>query len=176
MNKIEEARKNFKPANIKCLLIAESAPDINSKRFFYYDEYFKNGDILFMETMKALFPVDGVTGRHYKENKSAYLCKFQNAGFYLEDASSIPFPKGSSSNFKKRILEKEFPFLLIRLQSIISKKTPIVLIANTVYDVCFDRLNHEGFNVMNTNAIPFPISNQSVFRADLVDCVSRINL
>lgn len=174
MNKIELSRNEFKPVLIKCLLIAESAPDINSSRFFYYKEHFKKGDSLFMETMKSLFPVDGVTGRHYKENKSAYLHKFQDAGYYLEDASSIPFPKGSSSNYKKSILDKELPFLLIRLQSIISKETPIILIASTVFEVCFERLKKEGFNVLNNNPIPFPISKQAVFRAELAECVTRI--
>lgn len=175
MTKIDQARQKFKPQKIKCLLIAESAPDVNSERFFYFEKHFKHGDTLFMETMKALFPVEGVTGSHYKENKSTYLRKFQQAGFYLEDASSIPFPKKSKASFKKRTLQVELSVLLPKLKSIITPKTPIILIAYTVYEVCFAKLKAGGYNVLNKEPIPFPISNQEKFRTGLTECTKRIS-
>lgn len=167
LTKIETARGKYKPNKIKCLLIAESPPDITSERFFYYEQYFSHGDTLYMETMKSLFPDNALTGGDYKRKKSKYLNQFMNAGLYLEDASSIPFPKDSSKSYKKKMLRSELPNLKAKLKELIQPSTPIILIADTVFEICYAPLREEGYNVQNNKVIYFPISFQPEYRAAL---------
>lgn len=176
VNNYETARDKYRPAAIKCLLIAESPPDINSERFFYFEKYFSEGESLFMETMKALFPDESLSGFDYKMNKKKYLTKFKKAGLYLEDASTIPFPKKSRSSYKRKMLKSELPFLLKRLPKIITKKTPIVLITKPVFKVCYSPLKEAGFNILNVTGICFPMTKRQEFRTALLECVQMIKL
>lgn len=174
--KFQIARRKYRPKKIKCLLIAESPPDITSERFFYYAKYFPDGESLFMETMKALFPDESLTGYDYKMNKKKYLTKFKKAGLYLEDASTIPFPKKSRSSYKKRMLKSELPLLLRRLPKIITKRTPIILIAKPVFKICYSPLKEAGFNILNDAGISFPMTKRQEFKTALLECVQMINL
>lgn len=176
--KFQNARRKYRPKKIKCLLIAESPPDITSKRFFYFEKYFSRGDSLFMETMKALFPDDTFSGGDYKRSKEIYLKKFMNAGLYLEDASSIPFPKGSSKPFKRKMLQGQLPPLKEKLLTLIDHSIPIILISDTVFEICYDSLKKEGYNILNDKVIFFPISFQPQYREALKANVDKacINL
>lgn len=174
--KSQIARKKYKPRKIKCLLIAESPPDITSKRFFYYEKYFPHGESLFMETMKSLFPDDSLTGGDYKRNKKKYLTKFKKAGLYLEDASTIPFPKKSRPSYKRKMLKSELPLLLKRIPKLISKSTPIILIAKPVFKICYEPLKEAGFNILNDTKINFPRNKREEYRTALSDCVMKAGI
>jgi len=176
VNNYETARDKYRPAAIKCLLIAESPPDINSERFFYFEKYFSRGDSLFMETMKALFPDNALTGGDYKRRKEEYLTKFMNAGLYLEDASSIPFPKGSSKPFKRKKLQGQLPTLKEKLLTLIDHSIPIILISDTVFEICYDSLKKEGYNILNDKVIFFPISFQPQYRSALKANVDKAGI
>lgn len=54
--------------------------------------------------------------------------------------------------------------MLQRLQKIIDKKTPILLLKAKVYDLCYSCLKEQGYNVIKKR-LPFPGSGQQrIFR------------
>lgn len=76
---IENARRRYQPDQIKCLLIAEAPPKESSGRFFYY-ENISDGDSLFLETMKVLYPnyyAQFKNTKSVRNNKSLFLKKFK---------------------------------------------------------------------------------------------------
>ena len=55
MNRFETARQKYRPSQIDYLLVAETPPNSDSNRFFYFENVDKQ-DSLFLETMKLLYP------------------------------------------------------------------------------------------------------------------------
>jgi hypothetical protein len=126
--------------------------------------------------MKVLYPYTS-SGAQLKvdadmrRNKGAYLDQFKADGFYLIDAcdSSVA---GSSSAKKQAELKRCLDLLIGKINKLISADTKIdtkiILITNTVYKVCYAELkSNQGFNVINTGAIPFPLGHQVDFRAKM---------
>jgi len=69
----KELRRQYKPATIKCLFIAESPPESDDQdpRFFYNANNTKY-DIMFLSFMRAIYPK---FDSNYKEiGKDGYLC------------------------------------------------------------------------------------------------------
>jgi hypothetical protein len=85
----------------------------------------------------------------------------------LIDASDKPMIDSCKSKKKKQIKES-LPSLIERVKGLISKDTNIILISKTVYNICYESLRAEGFNVINKEAIPFPSHGwQKEFRRKL---------
>lgn len=68
----ESSRQKYKPEIIKFLLIAEAPPRAESKRFFYFEDI-QNGDSLFLETMKVLYPSDCSNIKTVRQRKRDFL-------------------------------------------------------------------------------------------------------
>ena len=100
----EQARLKYKPDKIKYLLVAESPPEIEKKRFFYFEEV-KIQDSLFIQTMKVLYPNDIVDVPTLRSNKPAFLKRFQGDGFYLIDALDMPIGVKKTEHKIKKILD-----------------------------------------------------------------------
>jgi len=154
----EKARKKYKPATVKYLLIAEAPPQIDTGRFFYYENV-KDHDGLFLETMKALYPNDYIDTKSTRRYKEKFLKTFMAEGYYLLDAANYPI---RDIRKKEAQLKADLPSLIYRIKEIIDSSTKIILISRTVYDVCYARLISEGFNVINTEMIDFPGSGGQV--------------
>src|SRR5271169_6096216 len=144
----DAVRERYRPAPIKTLFIAEAPPPFESKRFFYFEDV-KTHDSLFWETMRVLYSITGVE----RSRKAEFLRRFKEDGFFLIDACSSPIPKGDN---KKRAIKKSLADLKSRLDDLIMLDTKVVLICETVYDVCFDVLREAGFNIANKEMIPHP--------------------
>ncbi len=155
----ESARQKYKPKKIKHLLIAEAPPKIESGRFFYFENVQK-GDTLFLEIMKMLYP-DDVSNINALERKPKLLKRFKDDGFYLIDASDTPMEDTRPAKKKKK-LKKSLLSLVQKFRNLISEDTKIILISKTVYEICYDRLRSEGFNVINKIPIPFPGSGWQI--------------
>ncbi len=56
IRRFAEASKKYRPADIRLLFIAEAPPAFKVERFFYFTGL-TNGDTLFIEMMKTLYPV-----------------------------------------------------------------------------------------------------------------------
>ncbi|MGA7106090.1 MAG: hypothetical protein WBX49_12195 [Candidatus Deferrimicrobiaceae bacterium] len=153
-NEFEVARKKYRPSEIKYLLIAESPPQKGSGRFFYFEDVTEH-DALFLETMKVLYPSEYTDTKYVRRNKANFLRKFMIDGFYLIDSTDIPIIDKSK---RHKEIEQALPDLCRKVREISGIKTKIILVSRGVYDVCFNRLKSEGFNVVNTEMIDHPSS------------------
>jgi len=159
----ESVRQKYKPEVIKFLLIAEAPPKVESKRFFYFEDV-QNGDSLFLETMKVLYPDDCSVTKNVRRQKRKFLERFKNDRFYLIDATDTPMEDSRPAE-KREQIKKSLPSLIKKIRSVASEDTKIILISSTVYNVAVHVLKLEGFNVINECMIDFPGSGgQAKFR------------
>jgi hypothetical protein len=151
------ATNKYKPRHIKTLLIAE-APPCNLDRFFYFEDV-KVQDSLFLEIIGVLYPEK--KQRYLKsgrpaEGKMELLEMFAEDGFLLIDLYETPIASVSGS--------EAVASLLSRLEKLIDKTTPIILIKTNVFDLCYPVLKEKCYNLINER-LPFPGSGQQkVFR------------
>lgn len=177
----EEARKKYRPKKISCLFIAEAPPAEDSKRFFYFENVSK-GDTLYLETMKALFPGDLVDlnkkqiTKKLRAEKIYFLTRFCSNGFYLDDASKTPMPHKPTQSEKRNIIRPELPGLIERLKPHIELKTPIILIASVVHEICYLPLINLDLNILNDFSIPFPIGYQDEYKIGITKCLKKAGL
>lgn len=160
--KVDVARKKYKPDNVKYLLIAEAPPDAD--RFFYFENV-KDKDSLFLEMMKVLYLGDKKGLAPYARlHKQELLEKFKNDGFYLEDSVSHPILKlGKIKQIKDNLSD-----LKLKIKNYKGRNVKIILISATVYKACYQELIKEGYNVINTKSIAFPGSGaQKLFKKNL---------
>lgn len=161
------ARNKYKPRHISSLLVAEASP-CNLDRFFYFEDV-KTQDSLFLEIMGVLYP--GKKQRYLKagrrtEDKMELLELFAEDGYLLLDLYEVPDDVSSVSN------EDCTRALLKRLEKLVDKTTPIILIKTNVYDLCYPVLKEKGYNVINER-LPFPGSGQQkVFRDKFSNIIS----
>ena len=113
----EFARQKYKPDKINFLLIAEAPPRVESGRFFYFEDV-QDADILFLETMKAIYPVNCSNTRRVRQRKGEFLERFKNDGFYLIDASDRPMEDNRPSK-KKRQIKNSLPSLIEKVRSLV---------------------------------------------------------
>ena len=159
----EFARQKYKPKVIKFLLITEAPPKVESKQFFYFEDV-QNGDSLFLETMKVLYPDDCLVTKNVRRQKRKFLERFKNDGFYLIDTTDIPIEDSRPAK-KREQIKKSLPSLIKKVRSIASEDTKIILISSTVYSVAVNVLKSECFNIINECVIDFPGSGgQAKFR------------
>jgi len=152
-----KATAKYKPRQVKTLLIGE-APPCNLDRFFYFEDV-KKQDSLFLEIIGVLYPDKKQkylkSGRP-TEGKSELLEMFAEDGYLLIDLYDVPVDSGTD--------EEAIASLLARLEKLVDKTTPIVLIKTNVFDLCYPVLKAKGYNVINER-LPFPGSGQQkVFR------------
>ncbi|RYZ28679.1 MAG: hypothetical protein EOO10_08730 [Chitinophagaceae bacterium] len=155
----------YKPRQIKTLLIGE-APPCNLDRFFYFEEV-KVQDSLFLEIVGVLYP--DKKQRYLKagrpaEGKAELLEMFAEDGYLLIDLYEVPVDTCTD--------EEAVASLLTRLEKLIDKTIPIVLIKTNVFDLCYPVLKANGYNVSNER-LPFPGSGQQkVFREKFAGIVN----
>ncbi len=165
-NIFEVAREKYKPEHVKCLLIAEAPPAKESGRFFYFENV-NNGDSLFLETMKVLYPNDYDNAKQVRAQKKLFLKRFMADGFYLIDATNLPMP-GYTRSEKEEQVKKSLPELIGKAKELAGDDIPTILISATVYQVCEKPLKEAGLKVVNTEMIDFPGSGrQNIFRAKI---------
>jgi len=166
MNQFDKAREKYKPYHIQYLLVAETPPKKDSKRFFYF-EHVHEQDSLFLETMKLLYPeqTSGVKTKDIRQNKETFLRRFQADGFFLIDSLDEPFEKSYSTKQKTKLVREGQSKLLEKILILVSDGTKVILIAAPVYYANCQFLVDNGIQVMNTESIDFPGSGgQKKFR------------
>lgn len=164
----DEARSEYLPAGeIDVLFIAE-APPADPTRFFYFERVDRH-DWLYLGLMRVLFrDARDLEVRQLREQKTDYLERFMDRGYYLIDASDQPMPMGVTDAAKRTQLRASLDSLVAKVRSLTGPHTRVVLISKSVHDACSARLKAEGFNVINAEAIDFPSSGrQLVFASKL---------
>lgn len=167
----ESWRLKYKPDTIRWLFVAESPPS-DPTRFFYY-EHVPRADSLFLELIKALYPMQFTTARKVRVEKRAFLERFRRDGCYLEDAVEYPLGEMGPTG-KARKLQEALPRLMSRLQTLVEADTKVVLISMPVFKVCSDELRRSGFRLVNEGPIDFPgFGRQRNFQSKMRDLLLR---
>jgi hypothetical protein len=180
-----EAARRYLPKQLRVLFIAEAPPAFKVNRLFYFSEL-TDGDTLFLEMMKVLYPADvgyihgnfrpGASVKQMRRQKPELLRKFQNDGYHLIDAYEQPMPDGADTAAKTRLMRSTLPMLVDRVRRLVGQNAvPIVLIGGITYSVCAEALRLDGRNVANDAMINHPArGGQVLFRSKLETVLSKL--
>lgn len=174
----ERARQLYLPSPIRLIFITEAPPTTDTNRYFYFEKV-SRGDSLFLELMKVLFPEEVAafdTVKALRAEKKYFLERFTEAGFHLIHATDTPQPD-TTATARKHTYRSYIPQLILQLQKLIDKKTPVVLISAVVHEACCQGLQQAGYTVLNKEMIEFPNSGQQInFRRKLSTLLHQHNL
>lgn len=168
---LEKARQNYKPKQVKYLLVAEAPPD-SVDRFFYYTDVFKKDD-LFLGVTRALYPTlkeKHLESRRSKDGsvKKSILEKLKEDGFFLLDLSELPISYLTDS------LNSQVPLLINKIKAVADENTKIILIKVNVYDIAFEALTEAGIKNVIDCRITFPGSGgQTKFQIEFTEALRQ---
>jgi hypothetical protein len=180
----ERAAKRYLPDPLRLLFIAEAPPAFKVNRLFYFTGL-TNGDTLFLEMMKVLYPAEtgysegafrpGYSVKQMRLQKPELLRRFQNDGYHLIDAYAQPMPDGASASSKTALMRSTLPALQSSVRGLIGKRSvPIVLIGGITYSVCAEALRLDGHRILNDTMMNHPArGGQKLFRAQLADVLKE---
>jgi hypothetical protein len=183
LERFEEAARRYLPDPVRLLFIAEAPPAFKVNRLFYFTGL-RNGDTLFLEMMKVLYPAEvgysqgrfrpGFSVRQMRLHKPELLRKFQRDGYYLIDAYQQPMPDGASTATKTVLMRSALPALQSMVRRLVGKRSvPIILIGGITYSVCAEALRVDGHRVVHHSMINHPArGGQKLFRAKLRDVLT----
>jgi hypothetical protein len=178
LERFEEAARHYLPNPLRLLFIAEAPPAFKVNRLFYFTGL-RDGDTLFLEMMKVLYPAaigyhegsfrPSFSAKQMRPRKQELLRKFQNDGYQLIDAYEQPMPDGANAATKTVLMQSTLPALRIKVRHLVGKrKVPIILIGGITYSVCAEALRADGHRVVNDAMIHHPArGGQKLFRARL---------
>lgn len=178
LQRFDEARSHYLPDPIQLLFIAEAPPAFRVNRLFYFTGL-TEGDTLFLEMMKVLYPMEsGFAGKSFepgysvkriRQAKERFLRRFQADGYFLIDACEEPMPDGATVLTKTRRMQGRLPALQHRLKRLLpQRETPIILIGGVTYAVCGDPLRRNGWKILNRSMIRHPARGGQIhFRSRL---------
>ncbi len=180
LKRFEEAARRYLPNPVRLLFIAEAPPAFKVNRLFYFTGL-RDGDTLFLEMMKVLYPSEagygkgafrpGYSAKQMRLRKPEFLRKFQNDGYHLIDAYEQPMPDGANAAAKTALMRSTLPALQSKVRRLAGKRNvPIILIGGITYSVCAETLRLDGHRIANRTMIHHPArGNQKLFRAKLTD-------
>jgi hypothetical protein len=178
LERFEEAAKRYLPHPLRLLFIAEAPPAFKVDRLFYFTGL-RDGDTLFLEMMKVLYPAEvgysegalrhGSSVKQMRLRKPELLRMFQKDGHQLIDAYAQPMPDGASAATKTALMRSTLPALQSKVRRLVGKRSvPIILIGGITYSVCAEPLRLGGHRVVNDAMIHHPArGGQKLFRAKL---------
>lgn len=172
MGEYNDTRQHYRPEHIKLLLIAESPPpagQVGGSRHFYRTDKQREGDRLFINTIKALYPeASGLSWQELERDKENWLRRFQADGRYMIEALEASLPHSVSKPERKERIKKALPSLLKRIAELVFPDTKIILIKSNVFEVAAQPLQQAGYNIINTSLVDYPGQyNQSAYREKL---------
>ena len=185
LERFEEAARRYLPDPVRLLFIAEAPPAFKVNRLFYFTGL-TDGDTLFLEMMKVLYPSEvgysdgtfqpGSSAKQLRLRKPELLRKFQEDGYHLIDAYEQPMPDGADTAAKTRLMRSTLPVLLTRVRQLVRQQdVPIVLIGGITHSVCAEALRLDGRNVVNDAMINHPArGGQVLFRSKLEAVLSKL--
>jgi hypothetical protein len=177
-NRFARASRKYRPDILKLLFVAEAPPAYRTGRFFYFTGL-REGDTLFLEMMKTLYPdevgfsangfLKEFSSKLIRIRKSELLNRFRSDGFYLIDAYEQSMPESASTGVKTALIRGTLPRLRKKMRRLCGKQTVgIVLIGGPTYHVCAGPLRADGMHVLNTEPLNHPArGGQVLFRSKL---------
>jgi len=185
LERFEEAVRQYLPNPLRLLFIAEAPPAFKVNRLFYFTGL-RDGDTLFLEMMKVLYPAaigyhdgsfhPGFSAKQMRLRKQELLRRFQNDGYQLIDAYEQPMPDGANAATKMVLMQSTLPALQIKVRRLVDKQNvPIILIGGITYFVCAEALRAGGHRVLNDTMIHHPArGGQKLFRAELRELLINV--
>ena len=168
MKNYKSFRNKYKPNNIKLIFLYESPP---SNGLYFYDKSGTIGEPLFSAMMRLL--------DFTPQNKGEGLKEFCRRGCFLVDATYTPVNEMNNTKRKETILNDYIKLKKDLLSIDKSKRKPIIIAKCTLHDLLYDYLFEDGFNIINSECIPFPSNrNQNRFYHEmkLLLIINRIDL
>ena len=180
ISRLAQATQYYKPRHIRLCFLAEAPPQYDElhPRFFYFEDVYK-ADALFWELMKALSDhCPRSINAQVRRQKTEYLDRFKEDGYFLLDCVPYPLPDDyHSTGMKERYFRERRQEIVENIGKQIPKDTPLVLLSAPVYKVFAEALKEAGFQVLNTEVIPFPGSGQQgVFHKRLREVLNHAGL
>ncbi len=176
--RFDQAANLYLPDPLRLLFIAEAPPAFKVNRLFYFTGL-TDGDTLFLEMMKVLYPAEigytndtfqpGSSVKLIRNRKPELLRRFQNDGYHLIDAYEQPMPDDADTATKTTLMRSTLPALRAKVRHLVGEQSvPIILIGGVTYSVCAEALRLDGRNVVNNAMINHPArGGQRLFRAKL---------
>jgi hypothetical protein len=183
--RFEEAARRYLPDQVRILFIAEAPPAFKVNRLFYFTGL-TEGDTLFLEMMKVLYPAEtgyrnntfqpGSSVRLMRNRKPELLQRFQSDGYHLIDAYEHPMPDDADTATKTNLMRSTLPALQSKVRRLVREQSvPIILIGGVTYSVCAEALRLDGKHVANSAMINHPArGGQKLFRAKLKAVLSNV--
>lgn len=149
-----ELREQYRPNELKILLIGESPPDPGEGvlRFFYAPTL--SYDNLYRGVAQALY---GDRNDVDLGDKPSVLKRIRDDGFWLIDAVEYPANKLSSSA-RDRAISDAVPGLVQRCLKLAPERG-VIICHGKVYAAASDALRAAGVKVLHDNPLPFPLGN-----------------
>ncbi|HSX00647.1 MAG TPA: hypothetical protein VLF67_00250 [Candidatus Saccharimonas sp.] len=174
----EDARRQYRPKQIKMLMIAESPPpppEVQSSRQFYYTDRVRKDDRLFVNTIRALYPETlELKEADLEADKVKWLRRFADDGWYMIEALEESQVHEVTKDQRQERITEALPRLLERVRELAGPDTGIILIKSNVFEVAAEPLKAAGFRVLNTELVDYPGRyNQRAFREKLAGLASR---
>ena len=169
----EGLREKFRPERVNLLLIAEAPP----RERFFYDVGTSKSDSLYLEIMSVIFLglTQGVPRERtrpctnkLRQYKACYLKRFQENGFWLQDA--VPCPVDG------KVPPKAIKDNIGRIEKLICKYEikKCILIANSVFQIKDSLIKNTSVKVLNDLALPFAgQGHQTEFRKEFNKILSQ---
>lgn len=167
-----ELRTKWKPARVRLLLIAESAPDDGGdtaqRRFFYSDRL--AADNLFRGVVEAMYNVRADSLR--RTGKAPWLERLRADGVYLIDL--VPYPINRLPHREKRSIQRDSVTNCVERAAQLNPEG-IIVIKKDVFDLLAQPLRDAGLPLLHAQGMSFPLGN---VRADFVsafrDALTRL--
>ena len=168
----DSLRKQYKPAHVTLLLVAESPPpsaDIPSSRHFYRSDRVRRDDRLFVNTIRALYPeAMEQTETAIEAEKERWLRRLQQDGVYMIEALTVSQKHEVTKKQRQERIMEALPDLERRIKELVDDTTGIILIKSNVFDVAATPLRDAGLRVLNTELVDYPGRfNQPAYREKL---------
>jgi len=170
MSSYDSLRQTYRPSSIKVLFVAESPPpaaNVQSSRQFYMTDRIRKDDRLFVNTIRALYPVQTaeLNEKMLEEMKETWLRRFQSDGYYMIEALETSLQHEVTKVERQALIKAHLPELIRRVRQLVNEKTRIILIKSNVFEVVAEPLRAAGFHVLNRGLVDYPGQfNQRAYR------------
>ncbi|HLL21488.1 MAG TPA: hypothetical protein VK427_05125 [Kofleriaceae bacterium] len=150
----EHLRQQHRPANVRVLLIGESAPDPGAKqRRFFYAPTLDRRDNLFRGVVAAFYNAKpGVAG----DAKKPWLDKLVANGVFLIDL--VPYPVDKLGSKDRATARRDHAATCVEVARVIAP-AGIIVCHTPSFDVLEKPLRAAKLPLLHDAAIPFPLGN-----------------
>lgn len=150
----DDLREQYRPAQLRVLLIGESPPDPGDRdRRFFYAPTLAKEDNLYRGVAKALYEYEHIDIR----DKPAVLTRLRDQGFWLIDAVDEPINKKTRPQ-RRRLIRAELADLVAACVELAPERGAIICHV-LVYEVAAQPLRRAGVRLLHDQPLPFPIGN-----------------